>query len=141
MHPEFAPIAFLAAFLLAIPLIWHWRSGNIAILSIVAWLFVTDMIYAVDAIVWAGNVDIRAPVWCISTKLIVRAKCGSCRLSSPLYQSRAGVLHTPSSRECIGRTPSAIFRRLLLFRPSNNLHGSLFHCSKPPLRHNRKLWL
>lgn len=92
MHPEFAPIAFLAAFLLAIPLIWHWRSGNIAILSIVAWLFVTDMIYAVDAIVWAGNVDIRAPVWCISTKLIVGAKCGSCRLSSPLYQSRAGVL-------------------------------------------------
>jgi pheromone a factor receptor len=64
MHPEFAPVAFLAAFLLAIPLIGTWRSGNISILSTIAWLFVTDMIYAVDAIVWAGNVDIRAPVWC-----------------------------------------------------------------------------
>ncbi|KIK01995.1 hypothetical protein K443DRAFT_6515 [Laccaria amethystina LaAM-08-1] len=74
MHPEFAPVAFLAAFLLAIPLIGTWRSGNISILSTIAWLFVTDMIYAVDAIVWAGNVDIRAPVWCdISTKLIVGA--------------------------------------------------------------------
>ncbi|EDR02869.1 STE3-like pheromone receptor [Laccaria bicolor S238N-H82] len=49
MHPEFAPVAFIAAFLLAIPLIWHWKSGNIGILSIIGWLFVTDMIYAVDA--------------------------------------------------------------------------------------------
>ena len=64
MHPEFAPVAFLAAFLLAIPLKWQWKSKNIAILSIIAWLFVTDIIYAVDALVWAGNVDIRAPVWC-----------------------------------------------------------------------------
>ncbi|KAF7326986.1 STE3-domain-containing protein [Mycena sanguinolenta] len=72
MHPEFAPIAFLSAFSLALPLPWHWRAGNVATLSIMFWLFVTNIIYAIDALIWGNNVDIVATVWCdISTKLIV----------------------------------------------------------------------
>ncbi|KAJ6484205.1 pheromone receptor [Mycena sanguinolenta] len=72
MHPEFAPIAFIAAFSLLLALPWHWRAQNIATLSIIAWLFVTNIIYAVDAIIWSDSIALVALTWCdISTKLIV----------------------------------------------------------------------
>ncbi|KAJ7832448.1 pheromone receptor Rcb2 B43 [Mycena leptocephala] len=72
MHPEFAPVAFIAAFSLVLPLPWHWRARNVATLSIIAWLFVTNIIFAVDALIWSQSVDLVALVWCdISVKLIV----------------------------------------------------------------------
>jgi pheromone a factor receptor len=64
MHPEFAPVALIAAFSLFLALPWHWRAGNVATLSIIGWLFVTNIIYAVDAIIWANNVDMVALPWC-----------------------------------------------------------------------------
>ncbi|KAJ3568209.1 hypothetical protein NP233_g5863 [Leucocoprinus birnbaumii] len=74
LHPEFAPIAFTSALLTLLPLPWHWRARNAATLSIIAWLLVSNIIFAVDATLWGNNVDIKARVWCdISTKLIVGA--------------------------------------------------------------------
>ncbi len=68
MHPELPYIAFLAAALVLVPLPWHWRAGNVATLSMIFWLFLVDVIYGVDAVVWANNVEIVVPVWCdIST--------------------------------------------------------------------------
>ncbi|KAF8145111.1 GPCR fungal pheromone mating factor, partial [Mycena galopus ATCC 62051] len=72
MHPEFAPIAFIAAFSLLLALPWHWRAGNVATLSIIAWLFVTNIIYAVDAIIWSNSVALVGLTWCdITVKLII----------------------------------------------------------------------
>ncbi|KAF8200237.1 pheromone receptor Rcb2 B43 [Pholiota molesta] len=74
MHPEFVPVAFIAAFSLLLPLPWHWRARNMGTLSIIGWLFLSNIIYGVDAAIWAGNVNIRALVWCdISTKIIIGA--------------------------------------------------------------------
>ncbi|KAF8981163.1 GPCR fungal pheromone mating factor [Cyathus striatus] len=72
LHPELPIFAFLAATLVLVPLLWHWRAGNVAIVSMIAWLFAVDVIYGVNAIVWADNVVDHAPVWCdISTKIVV----------------------------------------------------------------------
>nr|BDD37065.1 pheromone receptor [Rhizopogon roseolus] len=74
MHPEFPSVAFLAALSLLLPLPWHWRARNVATLSIIAWLFVLNVAYGVDAIVWGDNVKIVIPVWCdISAKIIMGA--------------------------------------------------------------------
>ncbi|KAF9238458.1 pheromone A receptor-domain-containing protein [Melanogaster broomeanus] len=74
MHREFAPVAFLAAALLFLPLPWHWRARNVATLSIITWLFVLNIIYGVDALIWGDNVNIVFVVWCdITTKIIVGA--------------------------------------------------------------------
>ena len=64
LHPEFPYVALLAAVLVLVPLPWHWRAGNVATLSIIAWLFATDVIYGADAIVWGDNAIIVIPVWC-----------------------------------------------------------------------------
>ncbi|KAL0952917.1 hypothetical protein HGRIS_007132 [Hohenbuehelia grisea] len=72
MHPEFPPIAIIAAVSLLLPLPWHWRAKNIATLSIIAWLFAVNIIYAVDAIVWGDNVRLVLTTWCdITTKLLI----------------------------------------------------------------------
>ncbi|THG94556.1 hypothetical protein EW026_g6937 [Hermanssonia centrifuga] len=66
--------AFVAAILVLIPLGSHWRARNVATLSMITWLFLINMIYGINALVWAGNVDIKTPVWCdITTKLIIGA--------------------------------------------------------------------
>jgi pheromone a factor receptor len=64
MHPEFAPVAFIAAFSLFLALPWHWRAGNVATLSIIAWLFTINIIFAVDALIWGDSTAIVAAVWC-----------------------------------------------------------------------------
>ncbi|KAG1873827.1 pheromone A receptor-domain-containing protein [Suillus subluteus] len=73
-YPSLPVGAFLAAALVLVPLPWHWRARNIGTLSIITWLFVVNIIYGINAIVWNTNVDNPAPVWCdITTKLIIGA--------------------------------------------------------------------
>ncbi|KAJ7446123.1 GPCR fungal pheromone mating factor [Mycena latifolia] len=63
-------VAFIALILVLVPLFLHSRSRNIPLLSIIAWLAISDLIYGINAAIWNGNVDIVALVWCdISTKL------------------------------------------------------------------------
>ena len=92
-HPELPLFAFLTAILVLIPVPWHWRARNVATLAIIAWLFVVDVIFGVNSLVWAGNVNNPIPVWCDISALYIdhlpdhadpveqRAKSSSERLS------------------------------------------------------------
>ncbi|KAF8174227.1 GPCR fungal pheromone mating factor, partial [Pholiota molesta] len=73
-HPELPLFALLSAILALIPAIWHWRSRNVAILALIFWLSLSNLISFVNTIVWAGNVRNPIPVWCdITTKFLVGA--------------------------------------------------------------------
>ncbi|KAF7344665.1 Pheromone receptor Rcb2 B44 [Mycena venus] len=66
--------AFIAAFLVLVPLPWHWRARNVPTLSIIAWLFFSNIMLGVNALIWADNIRVTARVWCdIATKLQVGA--------------------------------------------------------------------
>ncbi|KIJ64366.1 hypothetical protein HYDPIDRAFT_112366 [Hydnomerulius pinastri MD-312] len=70
MFVQLPIVAFVCAVLVLVPVPWHWRAGNVSTLSISAWLFVSNIIYGVGAIVWADTVLNVAPVYCdIATKL------------------------------------------------------------------------
>jgi hypothetical protein len=56
--------AFIAATIVLIPLPWHWRARNIATLSIIAWLFISNVVYGVNSIIWMGNTAKVALIWC-----------------------------------------------------------------------------
>ncbi|KAJ7088470.1 putative fungal pheromone GPCR, STE3-type [Mycena belliarum] len=74
MHPELPVGAFLASLLVLVPLPWHWRARNAPTLSMMTWLFVSNMTYAINSIIWAGSLDEVVPVWCdITTKIDVGA--------------------------------------------------------------------
>ncbi|KAH9856256.1 GPCR fungal pheromone mating factor [Lenzites betulinus] len=73
-YPILPITAFVGAFLVLIPVPSHWRARNYATVSLVAWLFVLDLIYGINSIVWSDNVRIRLLVWCdITTKLTIGA--------------------------------------------------------------------
>jgi len=57
-------VAFLAALSVFLALPWHWRARNVATVGMIVWLFMTNMIYAVDAVIWADHVDDVATLWC-----------------------------------------------------------------------------
>ncbi|KAF9514397.1 hypothetical protein BS47DRAFT_1316884 [Hydnum rufescens UP504] len=64
--------ASLALVLVLLPLPWHWNARNYGTLLYIAWTFVGNLVYFVNAIVWRGNLENPAPVWCdISTKLCI----------------------------------------------------------------------
>ncbi|KAJ7732969.1 Rcb2.42 [Mycena metata] len=72
MHYELPIAAFIASFIVLIPLPWHWRVRNVPTLSLIAWLFISNMTYAINVVIWAGNIEVVAKVWCdITTKLQV----------------------------------------------------------------------
>ena len=49
---------------LLLPAAWHVRSKNSGTLLYLAWSLTGNLIYLVNAIVWAGNIDNPAPIWC-----------------------------------------------------------------------------
>lgn len=64
MHVELPVGAFVAAGLVLVPLPWHWRACNVATVSIIIWLFVSNIVYGINSIIWAGNIADSVPVWC-----------------------------------------------------------------------------
>ncbi|KDQ50566.1 hypothetical protein JAAARDRAFT_141725 [Jaapia argillacea MUCL 33604] len=57
-------LAFLAALLVLLPLPHHWKARNIATLTMIGWLSVSNMIFGINSILWANKVDIKLVVWC-----------------------------------------------------------------------------
>ncbi|KAJ6476698.1 Rcb2.42 [Mycena vitilis] len=102
LHPELAFGAFLASALVLVPVPWHWRARNTTTLSMVAWLFVSNLKYAIDSLIWSGSVDIVVPVWCdIVTKMDVGATAAlpACCLSLALQLWRvASTSHTTNKK-------------------------------------------
>lgn len=73
MHAELPIASFICASLVLIPLPSHWRAGTVPIVAISIWLFLSNFINGLNAIIWAGNVNVVVPVLCdISTSIIPR---------------------------------------------------------------------
>ncbi|KAK7680869.1 hypothetical protein QCA50_016179 [Cerrena zonata] len=103
IHPEFPFVAFLSAALVLVPLPWHWRAGNVATLSIIAWLFVVNVIYGVDAVIWGDTLVPTLAIWCdITTKIIIGANIAlpaACMCVCIHLEQVASVRNVRTSRE------------------------------------------
>jgi pheromone a factor receptor len=73
MRDPYFPIACaIATVLVLIPSPWHWKARNFGTLIFIFWTVVGNVIFFVKSIVWAGNLNNPAPIWCdIATKLVV----------------------------------------------------------------------
>ena len=73
-YPLFPIFAFLACVVVLIPLPWHLQAWNSGTCCFMIWVFALCFVEFVNALVWSGNVDNVAPVWCdISAYLATRA--------------------------------------------------------------------
>jgi pheromone a factor receptor len=64
MRSDLQAISFVCAGLLAILLVLPRIRRNVANLAIVLWLLACNLIHGINAIIWAGNIDIHVPAWC-----------------------------------------------------------------------------
>jgi len=63
-YPALPAGAFIAAFLILIPAFWHWPTRHVPTLSLIAWLFITNVIYGANSLAWSDGVQDKAPIWC-----------------------------------------------------------------------------
>ncbi|KAG1857726.1 GPCR fungal pheromone mating factor [Suillus subalutaceus] len=73
MQTEIPVLSFISAALVLFPLPWYCRAGNIAAMSIGIWLFVVNMINAIDALQWTGAYQIPSLFWCDITSALITA--------------------------------------------------------------------
>lgn len=110
MFLEFPVVSFLCAFLALIPLPWHWRAGTIATVSISLWLFLSNILNGVNAIIWADNIRIVAPVWCdIATKILIGANLA---LPASVFCLCVHLERVSSVREVGTSSPQRFRRRI-----------------------------
>jgi hypothetical protein len=64
MQAEIPVLSFIFAVLVLFPLPWYFRARNIAAMSIGIWLFVVNVVYAIDALQWTGTYRIPSLLWC-----------------------------------------------------------------------------
>ncbi|QRV97742.1 STE3-type pheromone receptor [Ceratobasidium sp. AG-Ba] len=54
----------IGALLCLLPLPWHWQARNVSTLIYLGWVSSACLLAFTNSILWAGNVDDKAPVWC-----------------------------------------------------------------------------
>ncbi|KAG0694467.1 pheromone A receptor-domain-containing protein [Suillus ampliporus] len=73
MQTEIPVLSFISAVLVLFPLPWYFRARNIAAMSIGIWLFVVNMVNAIDALQWAGAYQVPSLLWCDITSALTTA--------------------------------------------------------------------
>ena len=64
-------LSFVCAVLLAVFILAQRIRTSVPRLSIILWLFGYNLIHGINALVWSGNVDIQAPVWCDIGEILI----------------------------------------------------------------------
>ena len=64
MRAELALISFLCVVCLLVLAPLRYKSRNIAMLSLIAWLLVCNLAQGVNSIIWHDDAEVRVPVWC-----------------------------------------------------------------------------
>ncbi|KAF9814625.1 hypothetical protein IEO21_04988 [Rhodonia placenta] len=76
-YPLFSVCALLGFVAALIPLPWHFQSWNAGTCMYIVWASLASLIEFIDSVVWNGNINNPAPVWCdISTKFLIGAGVG-----------------------------------------------------------------
>jgi len=75
-YPQLPVGAAIGAILVLVPLPAHLRVRNIAVLSMILFIFSTNVINVVNTLVWAGNVKDVAPIWCDISEFVASSLIG-----------------------------------------------------------------
>ena len=63
-HPDYPLWSLIGLLAVTLPAAWHWKARNIATISLIGWLGVSNLVLLVNTSVWADNYADLAPIWC-----------------------------------------------------------------------------
>ncbi|KAB5588026.1 Pheromone B beta 1 receptor [Ceratobasidium theobromae] len=65
-------VSFICVILALIPLPLHWRTRNVATLSLIFWLVLGNIVRGINSVIWSGTTAVKYKVWCdISIRLLI----------------------------------------------------------------------
>lgn len=120
-RPELAAVSFIATILVLIPFSWHWRARNIATITTMLWLAWGNLTHFINAILWKGNVIVKAQVYCDICKF--------------LSVERRSFLFTGTDGQFYGQPWLFIMQVHLVYQP---LHSALLAISRVSLHHDTR---
>jgi len=56
---------------------FFWRERNVPALSLISWIFVMNVVYAINSVVWLRSVIVYTPVWCDNTTKVTKLQSGT----------------------------------------------------------------
>lgn len=71
-YPLFTVFAFLGFVFALIPLPWHFQAWNAGTCIYMLWASLACLVHSVNSVIWNGNMDIVASVWCDIGKYTAR---------------------------------------------------------------------
>ncbi|KAJ7577358.1 fungal pheromone STE3G-protein-coupled receptor [Mycena floridula] len=122
-YPLFPIFSFLGFICVLIPLPWHFQAWNAGTCAYMIWTAAYCFVEFVNSVIWAGNIDNIAPVWCdISTQIILGAAIGipastlciSRRLYTITSAQTASVTRQDKRQTVIGDLCIAVLLPLLI---------------------------
>ena len=72
-YPLFPTFAFLGFVLSLIPLRWHIQAWNSGTCAFMLWTATACLISFVNSLIWVGNINNPAPVWCDICEFFIRS--------------------------------------------------------------------
>jgi pheromone a factor receptor len=63
-YPLFPVFSFIGFVLCLIPLPWHLQAWNSGTCAFMIWTALSCLVGFVNSVVWSGNVNNPAPIWC-----------------------------------------------------------------------------
>jgi Pheromone A receptor len=108
MRIELPVLSFVSIALLILILPGQVHTFSIPSVSIIAWFFLCNLIHGINAILWSGNQNVQAPLWCDICEIF--AHCSDCVLISPLASVvlLGAMVALPGCFLCISRRLEAI---------------------------------
>ncbi|KAG9079965.1 a-factor receptor [Ceratobasidium sp. 370] len=75
--PAFPVFCAVGALLCILPLPWHWQARNTGTLLYLGWTLAGCLMFLINSVVWDGNMNDSAPVWCdITSRLVLALSVG-----------------------------------------------------------------
>lgn len=129
--PNLSAISFVCAAFLAVFIPVRRVRCNVANMAIVSWLVICNLVHGINALVWAGNVDIHIPVW-----------CDIGMFSHPAWSpfSEAYIIFFPVTKVLLGATVALPGACLCISRDLELVASTRKISSDPRVKRNRMLF-
>lgn len=108
MRLELPGFSFLSIALLILILPGQVHSYSILSVSIMAWLFLCNLIHGINSVLWSGNQAVHVPAWCDICKLLAYGSDCTLISSTASVVLLGAMVALPSCFLCISRRLEAI---------------------------------
>ena len=123
MAPALIAVSAICAIFLACFLPVRRVYSDVPSLALVSWLLMANLVHLVNAVVWAGNVDVHSEIWCDISEFHISRGVFATLTSVIATKLVLGVnVAVPAAFLCIGRQLELLSSKRKLYNADARFH-------------------